>query len=103
MFFQKTITAASIETVPAIYDFEKNNTVVYLYENFLTEAELNVQYNIGMTTSIGYDEKNDFVLIGYQKKGQQNKGGILRISPSPDFKIIDNIDLEGVPQTIFVN
>jgi hypothetical protein len=103
MFFQKTIQAASIETVPAIYDFEKNNTVVYLYENFLTEAELNVQYNIGMTTSIGYDEKNDFVLIGYQKKGQQDKGGILRISPSPDFKIIDNIDLEGVPQTIFVN
>lgn len=102
LYFQKSMPSAVIETVPAIYDFDKNNTVVYLYENFMTEAELNVKYNIAATTSIGYDEQNDLILIGYRKKGQQS-GGILRISPAPDFKIIDNIDLGAVPESIFVN
>ncbi len=101
-YFQKNIPSAEIEEVPAIYDFEKNSTVVYLFENFLTETELNMRYSIDQTTSIAYDEKNNYVLIGYQKKGQVDKGGILRITPSPDFKLIDNIDLEGVPKTIFV-
>ena len=103
MYFQKSVPTSSIEKVPAIYDFEKNNTVVYLYENFLTETELNVKYNIAGTTSIGFDEKNNYVLIGYKKNSQQDKGGILRITPSPNFKIIDHIDLDGIPETIFVN
>lgn len=103
IYFQKTIPSAIIATVPAIYDFDKNSTVVYLFENFLSESELNVKYSIAATTSISYDEENGYVLIGYQKKGQVGNGGILRISPTPDFKIIDNIDLEGVPQSIFVN
>lgn len=102
LYFQKSIPSAAIETVPAIYDFDKNNTVVYLYENFMTEAELNIKYDIATTTSIGYDEENDLILIGYQKKGQQG-GGILRISPTPNFKIIDDIDLDAVPESIFVN
>ena len=102
LYFQKRMSSAAIETVPAIYDFENNSTVVYLYENFLSESELHVKYSIAKTTSIGYDDKRKFVLIGYKKKGQLDKGGILRISPAPDFKIIDNIDLEGVPNTIFV-
>ena len=101
-YFQKNIPNAEIEEVPAIYDFEKNSTVVYLFENFLTETELNMKYSIAQTTSIAYDEQNNYVLIGYQKKGQVDKGGILRITPAPDFKLIDNIDLEGVPKTIFV-
>lgn len=103
IYFQKIMPTATITAVPAIYDFDKNNTVVYLFENFLSESELNVKYGISATTSIGYDEKNNYVLIGYQKKSDAGKGGILRISPAPDFEVIDNIDLEGVPQTIFVN
>lgn len=102
LYFQKSIPTATIATVPAIYDFDKNSTVVYLYENFLTETELNVKYAIGATTSVGFDELNNLVLIGYRKKGEQG-GGILRISPAPDFKIIDNIDLEAVPEAIFIN
>lgn len=102
LYFQKTIPSGVIQTVPAIYDFQKNKTVVYLYENFLSEAELKVKYNIAATTSIGYDEQNDFVLIGYAKNNQLGEGGILRIRPTPNFKIIDNIDLAGIPQTIFV-
>ncbi|SIQ60465.1 hypothetical protein [Maribacter ulvicola] len=101
-YFQKNVPTAKIEEVPAIYDFEKNNTVVYLFENFLTETELNMKYNIANTSAIAYDEKNNFVLIGYEKNGQADKGGILRITPAPEFKLIDNIDLDGVPKTIFV-
>tara|TARA_R110002153_G_scaffold30587_7_gene93847 strand:- start:5866 stop:6990 length:1125 start_codon:yes stop_codon:yes gene_type:complete len=103
MYFQKAMLNTEIDMVPAIYDFQTNNTVVYLFENFLTESDINVKYRIATTTSIGYDEQNNYMLIGYQKKGEVNKGGILRITPAPDFKIIDNIDLDGVPQTIFVN
>lgn len=103
MYFQKTIPNSAIDMVPAIYDFQTNNTVVYLFENFLTESDINVKYKIASTTSIGYDELNNYMLIGYQKKDEENKGGILRITPAPNFKIIDNIDLEGVPQSIFVN
>jgi hypothetical protein len=103
MYFQKAIPDSVIDMVPAIYDFQTNNTVVYLFENFLTESDINVKYKIASTTSIGYDELNNYMLIGYQKKDEENKGGILRITPAPNFKIIDNIDLEGVPQSIFVN
>ncbi|MDP5062456.1 MAG: hypothetical protein NWP64_11110 [Maribacter sp.] len=100
-YFQKSVPTAEVVEVPAIYDFDKNSTVVYLFENFLTEIELYVKYNIAAATSIAYDEENNYVLIGYQKKGQVDKGGILRITPAPDFKLIDNIDLEGIPKTIF--
>lgn len=101
-YFQKNVPSAEIEEVPAIYDFEKNSTVVYLFENFLTETELNMKYSVANTSAIAYDEKNNYVLIGYEKNGQTDKGGILRITPAPDFKLIDNIDLDGVPRTIFV-
>ena len=103
MYFQKAISNSAIDMVPAIYDFQTNNTVVYLFENFLTESDINVKYKIASTTSIGYDELNNYMLIGYKKKDEENKGGILRITPAPNFKIIDNIDLEGVPKSIFVN
>ncbi len=102
-YFQKNIPSAEIEEVPAIYDFENNSTVVYLFENFLTETELYMKYSIANTSAIAYDEKNNYILIGYEKNGQTDKGGILRITPAPEFKLIDNIDLDGVPKTIFVN
>ncbi|WP_405414389.1 hypothetical protein [Maribacter sp. Asnod1-A12] len=102
-YFQKKVPTAIINEVPAVYDFESNSTVVYLFENFLTETELTVKYNIEANTAISYDEANNYILIGYKKKGQSNEGGILRITPAPDFKFIDNINLTGVPQTIFAN
>ena len=103
MYYQKSMPNSDINMVPAIYNFETNNTIVYLFENFITEFDMSVKYKIASTTSIGYDEQNNYMLIGYQKKGEVDKGGILRITPDPDFNIIDNIDLDGIPQTIFVN
>ncbi|APQ19130.1 hypothetical protein BTR34_18175 [Maribacter hydrothermalis] len=102
MYFQKAILDAEIDMVPAIYDFQTNNTVVYLFENFLSESEINVKYNIGSTSAIAHDDNNKYMLIGYQKKNQAGKGGVLRVSTAPELKIIDNINLDGVPQTIFV-
>lgn len=103
MYYQKSMPNSDINMVPAIYNFETNNTIVYLFENFITESDMSVKYKIATTTSIGYDEQNNYMLIGYQKKGEVDKGGILRITPDPDFNIIDNIDLDGIPRTIFVN
>ncbi|WP_430425590.1 hypothetical protein [Maribacter litoralis] len=102
-YFQKNMQGANITEVPATYDFEKNSTVVYLYENFLSDAELNVKFNIANTTAIAYDDKNNYILVGYEKNGSGDIGGILRITPSPDFEFVDNIDLSGIPQTIFID
>ncbi|WP_339653757.1 hypothetical protein [uncultured Maribacter sp.] len=65
MYFQKAMPNSRIDMVPAIYDFQTNNKVVYLFENFLSHSELNVKYKIASTTSIGYDGLNNYMLIGY--------------------------------------
>lgn len=103
MYYQMlTESDAETETIPAVYDFEANTTTLYFFENFLTDSQLNVEYNIDAATTLKYDEANDLILIGYKKDDSQNKGGIMRISPSPNFAFVDNIDLDGVPYAIFV-
>ncbi len=41
------------------------------------------------------------MLIGYQKSLEKNLGGIIRIKPTPNPKLIDHIDLNGVPIYIY--
>ncbi|MFK7812455.1 MAG: hypothetical protein AB8B59_08170 [Maribacter sp.] len=95
---------SSYPLVPAIYDFSKKLVVLYAYENFLTEAKRNFEYEIETTTTVGYDEKNGLMLIGYKKIDSATKeGGILRIKLAPDPALIDNIDLDGIPIEILVN
>ena len=90
--------------IPAIYDFSKKLVVLYAYENFLTEAKRNFEYEIKTTTAVGYDEKNALMLVGYKKKsGSSKEGGLLRIKLAPEPALIDNIDLDGVPTEILVN
>ncbi len=90
-------------SIPGVYDFENNTAVLYFYENFLTEEERLFEFEIEDTRSIGYDHKNNLILIGYQKSSDPTKGGILRIKPVPDPAFIDNIDLPGVPVEIFID
>ncbi len=90
--------------VPAIYDFSKKLVVLYAYENFLTEEERNFEYEIETTTGVAYDEKNGVMLVGYKKMSTADKeGGVLRIKLAPEPKLIDNINLDGVPIEIFIN
>lgn len=90
--------------VPAIYDFSKKLVTIYAYENFLTEAKRNIEYEIETTTVVGYDEKNGLMLVGYQKMNTADKeGGLLRIKLAPEPELVDNIDLDGVPYEIIVN
>lgn len=90
--------------VPAIYDFSKQLVVLYAYENFLTEAKRNLEYEIETTTVVGYDEKNGLMLVGYKKmSGATKLGGLLRIRLAPEPELIDNIDLDGIPTEILVN
>jgi len=87
--------------IPAVYNFDTRTAILYYFENFLTEAQLNVEYNIELATTVAYDEKNNFIIVGYKKRNQQHKGGLLRLAPSPNFSIIDNYDLNGVPVAVF--
>ncbi|MFK5972694.1 MAG: hypothetical protein QM485_05385 [Flavobacteriaceae bacterium] len=91
-----------IPHIPVIYDFSKNIVYLYMYENFLTEAQIKFEFEISDTTVVGYDEVNNLILIGYKKSGEANKGGLLRVKPVPDPAFVDNIDLDGVPYDIFV-
>ncbi|TMM56946.1 hypothetical protein FEE95_10650 [Maribacter algarum] len=90
--------------VPAIYDFSKKLVVLYAFENFLTEAKRNFEYEIETTTAVGYDEKNGLMLIGYKKmNGAVKEGGLLRIKLKPEPAFVDNIDLDGVPVELIMN
>lgn len=89
--------------IPAVYDFAENLTTLYPYENFLTEAERDFEYEIETTTMVGYDEKNNYMLIGYKKTGSGEKGGMLRVRSGAMPAVIDNIDVDGIPFNIIVN
>lgn len=88
--------------IPAVYDFEEQLAILYVYENFLTEAERNFEYEIESTTMVCYDDKNEFILIGYKKMGSSNKGGLMRVKPAPEPELIDNLDVDGIPYKLFV-
>jgi len=89
--------------VAAIYDFDKNNTVLYAFENFLTETQRNFEYEIDRTTLVGFDEKNEILLIGYSKSDESGEGGLLRIKIGTEPKLVDNLDLSGIPYALFID
>lgn len=102
MYYETTPGENSIyPIVPAIYDFGENLVILYAYENFLTEAQRDLEYEIETTTMVDFDIKNDYMLIGYKKKGAQ-KGGLLRIRTGAEPAVIDNIDVDGIPHSIVV-
>lgn len=88
------------QSIAAVYDFKANTAVLYYFENFMTSEQLSVEYDILKATAITYDEINSLILIGYAKKNSENRGGILRIKPTPDLTFIDNVNLDGIPQRI---
>lgn len=103
LYYQmKTEEGAATENIPATYDFSANTAVLYYYENFLSTAQLSVEFEIESTTSVAYDYTNDIILVGYKKTGSDNTGGILRITSSPELTFVDNIDLDGIPRFIHV-
>lgn len=89
--------------IPAVYDFDKNSAVLYAYENYLTEVQLNFEFEIENTTLVHYDEVNNLLLVGYKKSGEGSKGGLLRINPVPQPKFSGNLDLDGIPYAIYID
>ena len=87
--------------IPAIYDLGEHIAYLYYFENFLNEAQRNTYYAIADTRAVAYDHHNGLLLIGYQKTGG-SKGGLIRVKPVPDPKLIDQIALDGVPMQIHV-
>lgn len=101
LYYQRE-NEGEISHISAIYDFPNNIAYLYIYENFLTEAQIEFEFEIDDTTMVGYDKANNLILIGYKKSSNANKGGLLRVKPIPEPAFIDNIDLDGVPYDIFV-
>jgi hypothetical protein len=95
-------TVSSYPVIPAVYDFDLNLTTLYAFENFLTEAKRDFEFEIETTTAVNFDTKNNMMLIGYKKKDRQ-EGGLIRIKPAPEPAFVDNIDLDGVPYEILIN
>ncbi len=92
---------SSYPLIPAAFDFAGNLTTLYPYENFLTKAERDFEYEIETTSAVGYDDKNSYMLIGYKKIGA-DKGGLLRVRTGATPAVIDNIDVDGIPVNIIV-
>ncbi|MRH99779.1 hypothetical protein GH721_04455 [Kriegella sp. EG-1] len=93
---------SSYAIIPAVYDFDNQLAILYAYENFLTEAQSIFEFKIENTTMVSYDDKNDFIIVGYKKMESANKGGILRIKPAPEPALIDNLDVDGIPYKLYV-
>ncbi|NHF59265.1 hypothetical protein FK220_007930 [Flavobacteriaceae bacterium TP-CH-4] len=92
---------SSYPKVPGIYDFANDIVILYAYENFLTEAQRTIEYEIETTTMVDFDTKNGYMLIGYKKVGL-DKGGLLRVKTGSEPAVIDNLDVDGIPYAIIV-
>ncbi len=101
LYYGRPTTDGIFPSIPAIYDFGKRTVYLYYYENFLTEAQLQFEYEIANTTMVSYDDNNNLLLVGYSKATGAGKGGLLRIKVAPEPEFIDNIDLDGVPYAIY--
>ncbi|MGB5497344.1 MAG: hypothetical protein WBM77_00260 [Maribacter sp.] len=101
LFYKRPVDDAVYSNIPAIYDFSNNLAILYFYENFLTESQLEFEYKIGDTTMVSYDDANSIMLVGYQKMDDASKGGLLRIQLEPVPELLDNLDLDGVPYQLF--
>ncbi|MGB5555376.1 MAG: hypothetical protein WBM83_12005 [Flavobacteriaceae bacterium] len=103
LYYERPPTGESAHAnIPAIYDFGTNTAFLYIYENFLTQAQIEFELEIGDTTMVCYDENSGLMLIGYKKAGSTTKGGVLRVKPVPDPEFVDNINVDGIPYDIFV-
>ena len=103
LYYERPPTGESPHAnIPAIYDFSANIGYLYIYENFLTETQIEFEFEIDDTTMVGFDEKNGYMLIGYRKAGSTTKGGMLRVKPVPEPAFIDNINFDGIPYDIYV-
>ncbi len=102
LYFERPTGEEVHPHIPAIYDFEISTTHIYLFENFLTQEQVEQEFEIGDTTLVNYDATNNLLLVGYKKTGDATKGGLLRIKLNPDPELVDQIDLDGVPYDIFL-
>lgn len=86
--------------VASSFDFGSNTETHYLFEQLLTDEQLN-DFEIKTSTSVNFDDKNDMILIGYEKTDGIT-GGLLRFKLNTFNTVvqIDNLNLPGIPNTI---
>lgn len=97
MYYVRNESSADQDNaIAAVHNFNENLTVLYFFENFLNVAQLQVEYDVKDATAVSFDSRNNLILIGYQKN-KKTGGGVIRITPAPDLKFVNNFDLSDVP------
>ena len=89
------------QQVPALYDLERNTAVFYFFENFLNPVELDLEYGVSEARAIGFDARNEYLLVGYARGQDATGGGVFRLDIGHDFRLVDQIDLPAPPVAVF--
>ena len=89
------------QQIPALYDLDRNTAVFYYFENFLNPVELDLEYGVSEARAIGFDARNEYLLVGYARGQDGLNGGIFRLDIGQDFRLVDQTDLPAPPVAVF--
>ena len=87
--------------IPAMYELERNTAVFYYFENFLSPVELDLEYDVSEAHAVGFDARNEYLLVGYAGRQDQGRGGLFRLDIGQDFSLVDQTDLQAPPLAVF--
>jgi hypothetical protein len=102
MFYLRNYDGGETENIPGVYDFDNNLGTLYYFQNFLTQEQLEMELNINKAMSLAFDNKEQILYIGYQKKDDTSKGGILQLKLYPELVYLANSNLDGLPEAICI-
>lgn len=89
------------QQIPARYDLDRNTAVFYYFENFLSPVEMDLEYQVSEARAIGFDARNEYLLVGYAGGQDRLGGGVFRLDIGPDFRLVDQTDLPAPPVAVF--
>ena len=89
------------QQIAARYDLDRNTAVFYYFENFLNPVEMDLEYEVSEARAIGFDTRNEYLLVGYACVQDGKGGGVFRLDTGPDFRLVDQADLPAAPVAVF--
>lgn len=89
------------QQIPAQYELDRNTAVFYYFENFLSPVQREIEYDVSEASAIGFDARNQLLLVGYTRKLQPSGGGVFRLDIGPDFGLADHVALPARPLVVF--
>ena len=99
--YSDPLEGGGFQEIPALYDLERNTAVFYFFENFLNPVELDLEYGVSEARAIGFDARNEYLLVGYAGGKDGLYGGVFRLDIGQDFRLVDQTDLPAPPVAVF--